>query len=194
MTIQRIAVYCGSKIGLSEAYQFMARELAMTLVDERVELVFGGGKVGLMGVLADTVLAHGGKVTGVIPSGLDIEEVVHKDLTELVKVPGMHQRKAMMLDLADACIAMPGGIGTMDEIFEAWTWGQLGIHTKPVGLLNVEGYFDSLIEYLSTMVRQGFLSQKHHDRLYISESPSDLLEKMRLSNKQHETIWLDSGV
>jgi len=194
MTIQRIAVYCGSKIGLSDAYQVMARELAMTLVDERVELVFGGGKVGLMGVLADTVLAHGGKVTGVIPSGLDIEEVVHKDLTELVKVPGMHQRKAMMLDLADACIAMPGGIGTMDEIFEAWTWGQLGIHTKPVGLLNVEGYFDSLIEYLSTMVRQGFLSQKHHDRLYISESPSDLLEKMRLSNKQHETIWLDSGV
>jgi uncharacterized protein (TIGR00730 family) len=194
MTIQRIAVYCGSKIGLSEAYQFMARELAMTLVDERVELVFGGGKVGLMGVLADTVLAHGGKVTGVIPSGLDIDEVVHKDLTELVKVPGMHQRKAMMLDLADAFIAMPGGIGTMDEIFEAWTWGQLGIHTKPVGLLNVEGYFDSLIEYLSTMVRQGFLSQKHHDRLYISESPSDLLEKMRLSNKQHETIWLDNGV
>jgi len=194
MTIQRIAVYCGSKIGLSEAYQFMARELAMTLVDERVELVFGGGKVGLMGVLADTVLAHGGKVTGVIPSGLDIDEVVHKDLTELVKVPGMHQRKAMMLDLADAFIAMPGGIGTMDEIFEAWTWGQLGIHTKPVGLLNVEGYFDSLIEYLSTMVRQGFLSQKHHDRLYISEAPSDLLEKMRLSNKQHETIWLDSGV
>ena len=106
----------------------------------------------------------------------------------------MHQRKAMMLDLADACIAMPGGIGTMDEIFEAWTWGQLGIHTKPVGLLNVEGYFDSLIEYLSTMVRQGFLSQKHHDRLYISEAPSDLLEKMRLSNKQHETIWLDNGV
>jgi uncharacterized protein (TIGR00730 family) len=194
MTIQRIAVYCGSKIGLSDAYQVMARELAMTLVDERVELVFGGGKVGLMGVLADTVLAHGGKVTGVIPSGLDIDEVVHKDLTELVKVPGMHQRKAMMLDLADACIAMPGGIGTMDEIFEAWTWGQLGIHTKPVGLLNVEGYFDSLIEYLSTMVRQGFLSQKHHDRLYISESPSDLLEKIRLSNKQHETIWLDNGV
>jgi uncharacterized protein (TIGR00730 family) len=194
MTIQRIAVYCGSKIGLSDAYQVMARELAMTLVDERVELVFGGGKVGLMGVLADTVLAHGGKVTGVIPSGLDIDEVVHKDLTELVKVPGMHQRKAMMLDLADACIAMPGGIGTMDEIFEAWTWGQLGIHTKPVGLLNVEGYFNSLIEYLSTMVRQGFLSQKHHDRLYISESPSDLLEKMRLSNKQHETIWLDNGV
>ncbi|MDG1224919.1 MAG: TIGR00730 family Rossman fold protein [Burkholderiales bacterium] len=194
MTIQRIAVYCGSKIGLSEAYQFMARELAMTLVDERIELVFGGGKVGLMGVLADTVLAHGGKVTGVIPSGLDIDEVVHKDLTELVKVSGMHQRKAMMLDLADAFIAMPGGIGTMDEIFEAWTWGQLGIHTKPVGLLNVEGYFDSLIEYLSTMVRQGFLSQKHHDRLYISESPSDLLEKMRLSNKQHETIWLDNGV
>ena len=194
MTIQRIAVYCGSKIGLSDAYQVMARELAMTLVDERVELVFGGGKVGLMGVLADTVLAHGGKVTGVIPSGLDIDEVVHKDLTELVKVPGMHQRKAMMLDLADACIAMPGGIGTMDEIFEAWTWGQLGIHTKPVGLLNVEGYFDSLIEYLSTMVRQGFLSQKHHDRLYISESPSDLLEKMRLSNKQHKTIWLDNGV
>jgi uncharacterized protein (TIGR00730 family) len=194
MTIQRIAVYCGSKIGLSDAYQVMARELAMTLVDERVELVFGGGKVGLMGVLADTVLAHGGKVTGVIPSGLDIDEVVHKDLTELVKVPGMHQRKAMMLDLADACIAMPGGIGTMDEIFEAWTWGQLGIHTKPVGLLNVEGYFNSLIEYLSTMVRQGFLSQKHHDRLYISESPSDLLEKMRLSNKQHEAIWLDNGV
>ena len=194
MTIQRIAVYCGSKIGLSDAYQVMARELAMTLVDERVELVFGGGKVGLMGVLADTVLAHGGKVTGVIPSGLDIDEVVHKDLTELVKVPGMHQRKAMMLDLADACIAMPGGIGTMDEIFEAWTWGQLGIHTKPVGLLNVEGYFDSLIEYLSTMVRQGFLSQKHHNRLYISESPSDLIEKMRLSNKQHETIWFDNGV
>ncbi len=194
MTIQRVAVYCGSKIGSSDVYPSMARKLGMALIEERIELVFGGGQVGLMGVLADTVLAHGGKVTGVIPSGLDIDEVVHKDLTELVKVSGMHERKAVMLDLADAFIAMPGGIGTMDEIFEAWTWSQLGIHAKPVGFLNVEGYFDSLIEYLSTMVRQGFLSQNQHDRLYISNAPSDLIEEMRSSNHQHETIWLDNGV
>jgi uncharacterized protein (TIGR00730 family) len=135
------------------------KQLGAVLVDAKIELVFGGARVGLMGVVADAVINQGGRVTGVIPHGLDTKEVVHQNLTELVNVSGMHERKAKMLDLADAFIALPGGIGTMDEFFEAWTWYQLGIHTKPVGLLNVDGYFDSLIKYLHSMADQDFLSQ-----------------------------------
>ena len=188
--IQRVAVYCGSKKGISEHYQSMATELGKVLVDSGIELVYGGGKVGLMGVVADAVIALGGRVTGVIPHGLCVDELVHQNLTELVTVVGMHERKAKMIDLADAFIAMPGGIGTMDELFEVWTWYQLGIHSKPVGILNVEGYFDGLIEYLHQMVTQEFLSQRHLDSLHISHSPFDLISQMQVSERELEAIWV----
>ena len=192
--IQRIAVYCGSKKGRKVAYESAAKQLGAVLVDAKIELVFGGARVGLMGVVADAVINQGGRVTGVIPHGLDTKEVVHQNLTELVNVSGMHERKAKMLDLADAFIALPGGIGTMDEFFEAWTWYQLGIHTKPVGLLNVDGYFDSLIKYLHSMADQDFLSQVHINSLCISHCPATLVRDLTVSERTSETVWVtDEG-
>ena len=188
--IQRIAVYCGSKKGRKVAYESAAKQLGAVLVDAKIELVFGGARVGLMGVVADAVINQGGRVTGVIPHGLDTKEVVHQNLTELVNVSGMHERKAKMLDLADAFIALPGGIGTMDEFFEAWTWYQLGIHTKPVGLLNVDGYFDSLIKYLHSMADQDFLSQAHINSLCISHCPATLVRDLTVSERTLETVWV----
>ena len=192
--IQRIAVYCGSKKGRKVAYESAAKQLGAVLVDAKIELVFGGARVGLMGVVADAVINQGGRVTGVIPHGLDTKEVVHQNLTELVNVSGMHERKAKMLDLADAFIALPGGIGTMDEFFEAWTWYQLGIHTKPVGLLNVDGCFDSLIKHLHSMVDQGFLSQAHLNSLCISQCPAALVRELTVNERTLETVWVtDEG-
>ena len=192
--IQRIAVYCGSKKGRKVAYESAAKQLGAVLVDAKIELVFGGARVGLMGVVADAVINQGGRVTGVIPHGLDTKEVVHQNLTELVNVSGMHELKAKMLDLADAFIALPGGIGTMDEFFEAWTWYQLGIHTKPVGLLNVDGYFDSLIKYLHSMADQDFLSQVHINSLCISHCPATLVRDLTVSERTLETVWVtDEG-
>ena len=192
--IQRIAVYCGSKKGRKVAYESAAKQLGAVLVDAKIELVFGGARVGLMGVVADAVINQGGRVTGVIPHGLDTKEVVHQNLTDLVNVSGMHERKAKMLDLADAFIALPGGIGTMDEFFEAWTWYQLGIHTKPVGLLNVDGYFDSLIKYLHSMADQDFLSQVHINSLCISHCPATLVRDLTVSERTLETVWVtDEG-
>ena len=192
--IQRIAVYCGSKKGRKVAYESAAKQLGAVLVDAKIELVFGGARVGLMGVVADAVINQGGRVTGVIPHGLDTKEVVHQNLTELVNVSGMHERKAKMLDLADAFIALPGGIGTMDEFFEAWTWYQLGIHTKPVGLLNVDGYFDSLIKYLHSMADQDFLSQVHINSLCISHCPATLVRDLTVNERTLETVWVtDEG-
>ena len=192
--IQRIAVYCGSKKGRKVAYESAAKQLGAVLVDAKIELVFGGARVGLMGVVADAVINQGGRVTGVIPHGLDTKEVVHQNLTELVNVSGMHERKAKMLDLADAFIALPGGIGTMDEFFEAWTWYQLGIHTKPVGLLNVDGYFDSLIKYIHSMADQDFLSQVHINSLCISHCPATLVRDLTVSERTLETVWVtDEG-
>lgn len=188
--IQRIAVYCGSKKGLEAAYESAAKQLASIFVEAKIELIFGGAQVGLMGVVADAVISQGGRVTGVIPNCFDTKEVAHQNLTELVTVSGMHERKAKMLDLADAFIALPGGIGTMDEFFEAWTWYQLGIHAKPVGLLNVDGYFDSLINYLRTMVDQGFLSQEHLNSLHISDCPAALLRYLTESKRTLKSVWI----
>lgn len=188
--IKRIAVFCGSRKGTKDAYELAAKRLAKILVEGEIELVFGGGRVGLMGILADTVITQGGRVTGVIPTGLSTREVVHQNLTELVTVSDMHERKAKMLDLADAFIAMPGGIGTMDEFFEAWTWYQLGIHEKPVGLLNVEGYFDSLTNYLHTMVDQDFLAEEHFKSLCTSDCPKALIHKLKLSKRASKSVWV----
>src|SRR2546423_12186279 len=159
--MNRICVFCGSNAGARPEYRKAAVELAEALADQRLGLVYGGASVGLMGVIADTVLARGGEVIGVIPRALFRREVAHDHLTTLHEVGSMHERKALMADLSDGFIALPGGFGTFDELFEITTWAQLGLHTKPIGLLNVAGYFTPLLTMVSHAVTEGFLPPNH---------------------------------
>ena len=172
--MRRVCVFCGSKAGSRPVYAEMACRLATALVERGLGLVFGAGHVGLMGVLADTVLAHGGEAIGVIPQLLVDRELAHCGLTQLHIVETMHQRKALMADLADGFIALPGGYGTADELFEIVTWSQLGLHAKPVGLINVDGFFDSLLAWIDHCVREGFIRQEYRD-LLIAHSDIDAL-------------------
>ena len=158
MRFQRICVFCGSNLGNRPAYQTAAERLGTLLVERDIELVYGGGNIGLMGVLADTVLRLGGRVTGVIPESLMAREVGHRGLTDLRVVNSMHERKALMSDLSDGFIALPGGFGTLEEFCEVVTWSQLGLQSKPCGLLNIENYYAPLLELFDRAVRQGFLS------------------------------------
>lgn len=167
MTLKRICVYCGSNPGSRPEYRAAAVQLGETILRHDLELVYGGAAIGLMGILADTVIHGGGKVIGVIPACLK-NEVAHHGLTELHEVSGMHERKKMMLDLADAMIAMPGGYGTFEEIFEAVTWGQLRLHEKPCGLLNTSNYYDQLLAFLDHAVTEQFLRQEHRRNLIAS--------------------------
>ena len=178
MSLARVCVFCGSRPGVRPAYTEAAQRLGETLAARGIGLVTGGGKVGLMGVIADAVLQAGGEARGVIPRTLVEREVGHEGLTELHVVDTMHQRKAGMAALADAFIAMPGGIGTMEELFEVWTWSVLGIHAKPVGLLNVEGYYDNLLGFVDGSVREGFLHPAHRARLVSASTPEDLLARL----------------
>lgn len=155
--LRRIAVYCGANVGQDPAFREAAEAVGRTLAARGVGIVYGGGGVGLMGVVADAALAAGGEVIGVIPEALKAHELEHKGLTTLHTVPDMHSRKAMMLALSDAVIALPGGFGTMDELFELLTWRQLGLHAKPMGLLNVNGYYDGLLAQMHHMEKEGFL-------------------------------------
>ena len=155
--MKSLCIYCGSSIGASPVYADAARDLAKAMVNDNISLVYGGGNVGLMGVIADEVLRLGGEATGVIPKALMDREVGHGGLTRLHIVKDMHERKAMMATLSDGFIAMPGGIGTLEELFEVFTWSQLGLHEKPIGLLNVNGFYDGLIAFLKHVVTQGFL-------------------------------------
>lgn len=173
----RVCVFCGSSDGKAAAFSDAARELAEVLVGSGVELVYGGASVGMMGVLADTALAAGGRVHGVIPQQLVDHEIAHPDLTELHVVSDMHERKARMADLSDAFIALPGGIGTLEELFEIWTWGKLGLHVKPVGLLDVDGYFGPLTEFLDRMVDNGFLDRPDREMLAVDSDPRTLLAR-----------------
>jgi len=175
--MKSICVYCGSSFGNSPLYAGAARELAAILAARNIELVYGGGNVGLMGVIADEVLRLGGSVTGVIPQALLEKEVGHRGLTRLHVVQNMHERKAMMAELSDGFIAMPGGIGTMEELFEVLTWSQLGFHDKPVGLLNAGGYYDALLTFLSHMVAQGFLKLPQASLLMVESDVAALLKK-----------------
>ncbi|WP_339805272.1 TIGR00730 family Rossman fold protein [uncultured Marinobacter sp.] len=175
----RVAVYCGSAAGNDPKFAQCARGMGTILAQQGIDLVFGGGKVGLMGIVADAVLDGGGKVYGVIPESLRDRELAHPGLTELQVVPNMHQRKAAMADMADAFIAMPGGPGTMDELFEAWTWGQLGYHNKPCALYNAFGYYDHLLAFVGTMANAGFLKQAHADMLIVEDQPEPLLDAIR---------------
>ena len=172
-TVRRICVFCGSSEGSNPIFREAAQELGRALVDRRIGLVFGGGGIGLMGALADAVIAGGGEAIGVIPAALATKEVAHGSLAEMCIVKTMHERKAMMADLADIFLALPGGMGTFDELFEILTWAQLGIHRKPIGLLNVNGYFDPLIYMVDHAVREGFIAPAHRGLLVIAETVDD---------------------
>ena len=179
--MKTIAVYCGAAAGASAIYADAARELAAVLVSRNLGLVYGGGNVGLMGVIADEVLRLGGEATGVIPRALLEREVGHSGLTRQFVVRDMHERKAMMADLADGFIAMPGGLGTLEELFEMLTWAQLGIHAKPVGLLNVGGFYDRLIEFVGHQQREGFVREAHAGLMMAEVSPYQLVDRLQHS-------------
>lgn len=173
--IHRICVFCGSNTGTDPAYADAARQLGQLFAREGIGLVYGGGSVGLMGELADAVLAAGGEVTGVIPHALWAREIGHRGLTDLRIVDTMHERKAMMADLSDAFIALPGGLGTLEEIFEIWTWAQLGLHPKPLGFLDVNGFYAPLMVFLDRAVRERFLREPHRAIAMIERDPEALL-------------------
>lgn len=173
----RICVFAGSNTGRRPEYQQAARSLAQAMVVRGIGLVYGGASVGLMGVIADTVLAGGGEVLGVIPRGLFRQEVPHKGLTQLHEVASMHERKALMSDLSDGFIALPGGFGTFDELFEIITWSQLGLHNKPVGVLNVAGYFDPLFALVAHASAEGFIPPSHQSLLMHEDNPMNLLDR-----------------
>lgn len=176
--MQRVAVFCGSKLGDSPIYRRTAVEVAQALAARGAGLVYGGGKVGLMGVLADAARAAGTEVIGIIPKFMVREEVAHPDLTRLEIVDSMHLRKARMAELADAFLALPGGYGTLDELFEIVTWSQLGLHGKPIGLLDVNGYFASIIQWLDGAIRDGFISRKHRHLLLTGTGVDKLLDHL----------------
>ncbi|MFL6720811.1 MAG: TIGR00730 family Rossman fold protein [Sphingomonas sp.] len=171
-----LAVYCGSASGTQPVFADAARATAEAMVKRGVDLVYGGGRLGLMGLVADAVLAGGGRAYGVIPQSLVNLEVAHTGLTELHTVDTMHERKAKMTDLADAFLALPGGVGTLDELFEAWSWNALGYHKKPFCLLNVEGYWDGLITFIDHATDSGFLSAHRRRQLLVAETPEEALE------------------
>jgi uncharacterized protein (TIGR00730 family) len=176
MSIKRLAVYCGSAPGADPAFADAARELALLMVERKIDLVYGGGRLGLMGIVADTVLDNGGCAYGVIPQALVDHEVAHHGCTELHTVANMHERKAKMTDLADAFVCLPGGIGTLDEMFEAWTWNALGYHAQPFCLLNVHGFWDGLAGFMDHVVDSGFLSEARRLQLLKADTPRDALD------------------
>ena len=175
--MKRICVFCGSSAGSGDVYPVAARRMGHALVRRGLGLVYGGARIGLMGALAAHVLSLDGEVVGVIPSALAEKEVAHPGLTELHVVGSMHERKTLLAALADGFVALPGGFGTLDELFEALTWGQLGIHGKPCGLLNVEKYFDRLLAFLGYAGEQGFLSPEHLGMVLVSADPDELLDR-----------------
>lgn len=174
--MNRLCVYCGSSAGSGDTYIEAAKEFAQLLVASNTELVYGGASMGLMGVLADTVLECGGKVSGVIPQSLRDKEIAHDGLTELHVVKSMHERKSLMAVLSDGFVAMPGGFGTLEEIIEVLTWGQLQFHAKPCGLLNIDGFFDHLLAYFDHAMQDGFLRAEHGQMLLVASTPAELLD------------------
>jgi uncharacterized protein (TIGR00730 family) len=171
-----ICVYCGSRVGHDPSHRQAAEELAAVLLRHRLGLIYGAGRIGLMGVLADAMLAGGGDVIGVIPRALMDSEVAHAGLSRLEVVESMHIRKARMMELADAMVALPGGLGTLEELFEALTWAQLRFHSKPCGLLNVRGYFDPLLTFLDRALEEGFISTENRRLVSVESSPAQLLD------------------
>ncbi len=191
--MKRVCVYCGSNRGSREAYADAAVSLAEVLVNHDIELVYGGASAGIMGVIADAVLERGGRVHGVLPRTLMHKELAHKSLTELHIVNGMHERKSMMAALSDGFIALPGGFGTLEELIEVITWGQLKFHDKPCGLLNVDGYFDALLAFLDHAQREGFLREESRAMLIAESDPVPLIRRFERYTAPVVEKWIDSG-
>ncbi len=178
---KRVCVYCGSRSGTHPRYSALAKELGEKLVQSNLDLVYGGGKVGLMGVVSQTVIQNGGQVFGVIPDGLFGKEVADTNITDLQVVGSMHERKALMEKLSDGFLAIPGGWGTLDEFFEILTWAQIGIHQKPMGLLNFNGFFDPMLKQMELMVQEGFVDSQYPRLLTVAESVDQMIEKLQAS-------------
>lgn len=177
-TVRSVCVFCGSASGIQPAYASAAADLGHQLATRRIRLVFGGGSVGIMGAVADAALAAGGQVIGVIPAALADQEIAHHGVTDLQVVRSMHERKQRMADQSDAFIVLPGGLGTLEEMFEVVTWTQLGFHRKPCGLINVAGYFDHLLRFIEHAADQGFISAGHRSLLQVGATPRQLLDQM----------------
>ena len=190
-TFRRLCVYCGSNRGTSPAFTEAAVTLGKALASRGIGLVYGGGHVGLMGVIADAALAAGGEVIGVIPTALKEKELGHSGLTAMHVVGSMHERKQLMADLSDGFVAMPGGIGTLEELFETFTWLQLGFHHKPVALLNVGGFYDGIVAFVSQLTRDGFLKSAHQDCLLVDDRVETLLEKMLSFQPPQLGKWME---
>lgn len=191
--MKSVCVYCGSNPGLDPVFVGAARAVGRALAERGIEIVYGGGRVGLMGELADAALAAGGRVTGVIPEFLSLKEIAHSGLSDLHVVQSMHARKALMVELSEGFIAMPGGIGTMEELFEVWTWAQLGQHAHPVGLLNVDGYYDDLIAFLDRMTEQGFVSDAHRRSLIAAGRIDTLLAAFETHRAPPADVRIKTG-
>jgi uncharacterized protein (TIGR00730 family) len=188
--MKRLCVFCGSSPGRDPTYFSAAVELGALLAKRRIGLVYGGAAIGLMGALADAARTAGGEVIGVIPRALAELEVAHAGLADLRIVASMHERKALMAEVSDGCIALPGGIGTLVELFEVWTWGQLGSHLKPCALLNVCGFYDRLLDFLDFVTGEAFLRPVHRNMLLVAETPEPLLEKLDSYHAPPETRWI----
>jgi uncharacterized protein (TIGR00730 family) len=189
--MKRVCIFCGSSPGSLPAYAAAARHCGTVLAERGLVVVYGGGNVGLMGILADAALAAGGQVIGVIPRRMIARELGHNGVTSLIAVDSMHERKQKMADLSDAFIALPGGIGTMEELFEAFTWLQLDLHRKPVGLLNVAGFYDRLVEFLTHMRSERFLKPEHLETLVVEDTIERILDRFARFNHQPTGKWID---
>ena len=189
--MKRICVYCGSALGASLSYVQMAEKLAAELVKRNIELVYGGAQVGVMGSIANSILAQGGSVIGVLPAGLFRSEVPHDGLTELIEVSSLHERKAKMAELSDAFIALPGGFGTLEELFEILTWAQLGLHKNPVGVLNVNGFYDKMLDYLDHAVAEKFIRLQHREMLVVDEDIESMFERFSQYEPPIGQKWVD---
>ncbi|MGL4599702.1 MAG: TIGR00730 family Rossman fold protein [Bacteroidia bacterium] len=191
--MKRIVVFCGSSSGTEKNYEKQAQELGALLAQKNIDLVYGGAKIGLMGAVADAVLAYQGNVIGVLPHFLSSKEIAHDQLSELILVESMHERKMKMNALSDGIIALPGGFGTLEELFEMLTWAQLGLHQKPIGLLNTDGYYNELLAFIQTMVDKGLLKKANQDMLLVDADPSILLQKMEAYQAPDVPKWIRAG-
>ncbi|WP_416828875.1 TIGR00730 family Rossman fold protein [Ectobacillus polymachus] len=177
--MKNICVYAGSNLGVRPQYKEHARQLGEEIVRQNLQLIYGGSRMGLMGELANTVLALGGNVIGIMPKGLFIGEMAHQGITQLIEVNDMHERKATMSEMADGFVALPGGYGTLEELFETLCWAQIGIHKKPIGLYNIEGYYNPLLVMMKQSITEEFMNSNHFDLMVSSDNAADLLQKMK---------------
>ena len=190
--MKSVCVFCGSNSGKGVKHLTAAQELGKTICRENLSLVYGGGNVGIMGEIANTVLQYNGKVTGIIPEDLVAREAALNDVTELIVVKSMHERKAKMSELSDAFIVMSGGIGTLEEFFEVWTWAQLGIHNKPIGILNVDNYYKLLLDFINNCVSQEFADKKYLDMVTVDSDPESLIQRMKEFKPVEVRKWMNA--